>query len=291
MQKKKQLKKNELKAGSLRDWIALTRAEHALIVAFAVIASEFVVSKKFAWEMLFSALGPALITLGAFAWNDFFGVKTDSALKRFDRPLVSGKMGTKAAFYAAIVLISLGVLLTLFVNQNAFLIASAFALASMLYDPFLKKIPLAGNAFIASSMGVSFLYGNFVVAGSLNYLVLLFIIISFTAGLGRELVLTLRDVEGDKKIGAKTLPMLIGPFRTVVFASALFHVAVVLSLLPLSGGVSFAYWFFVAVTGVLFLLSAWAITFNQTQLVLRNARNYTLWGLLSGVAAFASLGL
>src|SRR3989338_6106650 len=79
-----------LKTGSLRDWVALTRAEHALIVVMAVVASEFVVSKRFSPDFFFPALGPALITLGAFAWNDYFGLKTDAALKRFDRPLVSG---------------------------------------------------------------------------------------------------------------------------------------------------------------------------------------------------------
>ncbi|HLC38428.1 MAG TPA: UbiA family prenyltransferase [Candidatus Norongarragalinales archaeon] len=287
----KQSKADSWKVGSLKDWIALTRAEHALIVAIAVIASEFVVSKRFSFaQMLYPALGPALITLGAFAWNDFFGVKTDAAMKRLERPLVSGKIGRKTAFYGALLFFALGLIATLFVSQTVFIIAALFTVASMLYDPVLKKIPLLGNAFIASSMSISFLYGNYVFSDTLNPYVLLFAGISFLAGLGRELILTLRDMEGDRKIGAKTLPMLIGTKKTVILASALFHLAVGLSFAPLMNSIKPAYLMPIAVTDVLFLLTAWTITFKQTPLVLKKARNYTLYGLLIGVIAFATLG-
>jgi geranylgeranylglycerol-phosphate geranylgeranyltransferase len=288
---KKQPEPGNWKKGGVKDWIALTRAEHAVIVAIAIIASEFVVSKRFSYsQMLFPAIGPALITLGSFAWNDYFGVKTDRAMKRFERPLVSGKIGRKTAFYAAILLFVLGLAAALFVNQTVFAIAALFTIASMLYDPILKKIPLLGNAFIASAMSISFLYGNYVFSETLNPFVLLFVAISFFAGLGRELTITLRDVEGDKKIGAKTLPMLIGAKKTVILASVLFHLAVVLSLAPLAQEIKIAYLIPIAITGVLFLLSAWTITFSQTTRVLKKARNYTLYGLLIGVIAFATLG-
>ncbi|MEM4254798.1 MAG: UbiA family prenyltransferase [Candidatus Norongarragalinales archaeon] len=274
----------------LKDWIALTRAEHALIVAIAVIASEFVVAKRFALEMVFPAVGPALITLGAFAWNDYFGIKTDKAMKRFDRPLVKGAIKPKTAFYAALALFVLGVAAAYFVNQTAFLIAAVFTAASMLYDPVFKKLPLAGNAFIASSMSISFLYGNYAVSSQLNYFVMLFIAVSLAAGLGRELVLTLRDVKGDRKIGAKTLPMVIGAKATVAAAIALFHVAVVMSLMPLTQTQNPAYMVLIAATDVLILVSAWSLALNQTPASLKKIRNYTLYALLTGVIAFATLG-
>ena len=277
--------------GSLKDWIALTRAEHAVIVAIAVIASEFVVAKRFTPEMLFPALGPALITLGAFAWNDYFGIKTDKAMGRKERPLVSGKIGGKTAFYASLSLFVLGLILASFVNQTVLTIAAIFPAASMLYDPIFKKLPLVGNAFIASSMSISFLYGNYAVSTSLNYFVLLFVIVSFTAGLGRELVLTLRDVKGDKKIGAKTLPMVIGTKATVVLAIALFHVAVAMSLMPLTQTQNIAYAVLIAATDVLILVSAWKLALSQSPASLKKIRNYTLYALLTGVIAFAALGI
>ncbi len=283
--------RSEWKTGSIRDWIALTRAEHALIVIIAIAASEFVVSKTFKPEFLLSAIGPALITLGAFAWNDYFGIKTDAILKRTDRPLVSGRISKQAAFYGAIALFALGVLFSSFVNQTAFAIAAIFTILSMLYDPVLKKLPLLGNAFIASSMSISFVYGNYALTPALNYYVLLFALVSFTAGLGRELILTLRDVEGDKKIGAKTLPMQIGARKTSILASALLHLSVAFSLVPLTKTFNVVYAAFVLVTGALLLYSAWKLVLGQSQASLKKIRNYTLYALLTGVLAFAALGL
>ena len=279
------------KIGSIRDWIALTRAEHAIIVAIAIAASEFVVAKRFSPEMLFPVLGPALITLAAFAWNDYFGVKTDKALKRIERPLVSGRVGRKTAFYASLALFVLGLAASAAVNQTAFAIAGIFTALAMLYDPILKKLPLLGNAFIASSMSISFIYGNYAFASELNYFVLLFAIVSFTAGLARELVLTLRDVKGDRKIGAKTFPMVFGARTTVVLAIALFHVAVVMSLLPFARTQSIAYAILIGITDVLILISAWRLALDQRYASLKKIRNYTLYALLAGVLAFAALGV
>jgi len=278
------------KLGGFNDWIALTRAEHAAIVAIAVCASEFVVAKRFAFEMLYPALGPALIALGAFAWNDYFGIKTDKALKRVERPLVSGKIGKKSAFYASLALFVLGLAASAAVNQAAFAIAALFAALAMLYDPVLKKLPLLGNAFIASSMSISFVYGNYAIASGLNYFVLLFAIVSFTAGLARELVLTLRDVKGDVKIGARTFPMVFGARATVVLAIALFHVAVVMSLMPFAQTQSVAYAVLIGITDVLILISAWRLALDQRPRALKKIRNYTLYALLAGVIAFAALG-
>src|SRR3989344_3879583 len=263
------------KIGSIRDWIALTRAEHAIIVAIAIAASEFVVAKRFSPEMLFPVLGPALITLAAFAWNDYFGVKTDKALKRIERPLVSGRVGRKTAFYASLALFVLGLTASAAVNQTAFAIAGIFTALAMLYDPILKKLPLLGNAFIASSMSISFIYGNYAFASELNYFVLLFAIVSFTAGLARELVLTLRDVKGDRKIGAKTFPMAFGTRATVVLAIALFHVAVVMSLMPFAQTQSVAYAVLIGITDVLILISAWRLALDQRPRALKKKRKRT----------------
>lgn len=282
-----------MKLGSLRDWRALTRAEHAFIVIIAVVASEFVVAQRLALvQMLLTALGPALITLGAFAWNDYYGIKTDKALKRNDRPLVNGSVSPKAAFYGALVLIALGVTLTAWVNQTAFAIAGTFAVLSLLYDPVFKKLPLVGNAFIASSMSISFIYGNYVFSNTLNHNVALFSVIAFLMGLGRELILTLRDVEGDKKINAKTLPMFIGSKATIILSSFLLHLAVVLSLIPLfQKEWNWPYAIAIAATILLVLLGSWTAALGKNAVAFKKARNYTLYALLCGVVAFATLGL
>jgi len=274
----------------VRNWWKLTRAEHGLIVFLAVVVSQFVVTKTITAATFLPALGPMLITWGAFAWNDYFGYKSDKALNRKDRPLVAGSIAPRAALWGGTALMILGVALTYPVSVMAFAIALVYTLLSMLYDLFLKTRPLLGNLFIASSMSISFIYGNYAVSDSIHPHVLLYAGVAFLAGLGRELIITLRDVEGDKKAGACTLPMLLGPKTTVMAAAVLIYGAAALSLVPLLRPVSPAYIGLAVLTDALFLVSTYFVLLSQKYENLNMARKLTLAGMLIGVLAFAALG-
>lgn len=276
---------------ALKDWLKLSRAEHGFIVFLAVVVAQFVSTKKLDSEFLFPALGPMLITWGAFCWGDYFGLKSDKALNRKNLPLVAGTINPRHALWAGAFLMLSGVALTYFVNASAFALALAYTVGAMAYDPILKKRPLLGNAFIASSMSVSFLYGNLSATPDLHGAVLLYAGVAFLAGLGRELLITLRDVEGDRKIGATTLPMMLGPKKTVILASTLISCAVFLSLIPLLRPVHPAYLLAVIATDTLFLTGAYYAVLSQRPENLKKARQLTLVGMLTGVLAFAALGL
>lgn len=267
----------------LADWWRLFRAEHSLITFVAILASELVSAGKLD---VFAAIGPALITLGAFAWNDYFDFESDKALGRKDRPIVAGRISRKAAFFAGLILMILGAASTFFINENVFLIAFIFTLLAMAYNPLLKKLPLVGNTFIAFSMSVSFIYGNFVVSKNLNFFALAMAATAFLVGLGRELIITLRDVEGDKKIKARTLPMVIGEKNTVMLSSFLIYLGVAASLLPLTTKMSYAYAALIAVGDALLLYSTFIVA---SQRDFKNARKYTLYALGIGTLAFATL--
>lgn len=245
-----------------------------------------------------TGIGPALITAGAFALNDYHGFETDRINKRRDRPIVSGEIKRSHALLAAVALIIIGLLFSLLAGFYGFLIALVFALLSFAYDPFLKKLPLAGNIFIAFSMSAPFLYGAlagifyFNPLGSIPELVLLLTAIAFLAGVGRELLKTLADVKGDKAIGATTLPMVIGARNTVYFAGLCFVAAILLSLVPLSSQFNLFYAIPIALCDLLLLYSATqAIKSPGNVTVLRKARNYTLAAMGAGVVGFLSLAL
>jgi 4-hydroxybenzoate polyprenyltransferase len=271
-------------------WLRLMRFEHSLMVLVAIVASEFIVSKRLSLDLLYPAVGPALITLAAFAWNDYFGLKSDKELRRKERPLVSGEIKPAYALIFSLAFFALGVTLTFPFGQAAFAIAFAYALLSMAYDPILKKLPLAGNVFIASSMSISFVYGNLAVSPALNSFALLFAGIAFFAGLGRELLITLRDVEGDKKLKATTLPMLLGPKMTVLLANASIFVAIALSMVPLFYSLSLPYFVLIIVSDSLFFLATSIVSLKQDYAALSKARDYTLYALMTGIIAFATLG-
>ena len=275
---------------ALRDWLELSRAEHALLTFFAVLLGWAVASRGVGLLAVAAGVGPALVTLGAFVLNDYFDVATDRVMGRFDRPLVSGRIRQRVAFWAGCLLLALGVVASLPFG-NAFFITLFFAGAAVAYNAFLKKLPLAGNVFIALSMAVPFFYGNVASGAPLSALAALFSAIAFVVGLGRELFITSRDVEGDRSVGAATLPMLAGVGTTTAVASLLFALGVFLSVLPFNYGAGALY---AVLAGVCDALLAYCIFIGLRKPGKRGfaaIRNYSLAALGFGLAAFATLAL
>ncbi|MFH1257965.1 MAG: UbiA family prenyltransferase [Candidatus Micrarchaeota archaeon] len=279
--------------GGFRDWMRLARVEHAAMVIAAVIISEALAAKyagiAFAITagIIYSALGPFALTIGAFILNDYFGYETDKANRRKDRPIVAGVIARRDALKAAYVFYAIGLALIFFVNFYCFIVGLIFAILSATYDNYLKKLPLLGNMYIASSMSASFIYGNFAVTYNLQEIILLFVAISFLAGVGRELIITLRDVEGDRKVGGKTLPMVIGNNSTIALSAALFLIAMIISWVPMEGNYYSAYAILIYLNNFLLAFTVYSAMDGE----FGNARNASLLALAVGLAAFGTLAL
>lgn len=281
---------------TLSSWHSLFRSEHAVITFVGVLVGALLVTRYFSPSLLFAAIGPTLITLAAFALNDYYGYETDKANKRIDRPIVSGKIKRQHALYAALALFAVGLYFTYLVNFTVFALSVVYVALCFLYDTFLKKLPFVGNAFIALTMAGPFIYGNLALPmAPLSDTVLLLSAIAFLVGLGRELLNTLRDVEGDKKIGAKTLPMLLAGKNTALLSSLLIVAAVLLSFVPLiSAPLSsppLLYTVFLIPCDGLLLLTVYKALKSQDNLTLKQCRNYTLAALAFGVVAFLALAV
>jgi geranylgeranylglycerol-phosphate geranylgeranyltransferase len=281
----------------LQDWIKLTRAEHAFFVVFAIISSAAVSAKENSLQFDFlsaalASLGPFLITLAAFSYNDYLDYPSDKANKRFDRPLVSGKITKENALLFTVACVFFGLVLAYQFAGLFLFMTYVFATAlSLSYSSFFKKKPLVGNAVIAFTMALPFAYGSLLSAQSVSYYPLAFSISAFFMGLGRELLSTLRDVEGDKKIGARTLPMLIGAKSTVATASKLLVASIALGILPLLKSFSAPYLLFYIITSALLAKAVVLSNKRVTTTSLNKCRTYTLWALLTGLLAFASLAV
>ncbi len=267
-------------------WWNLARGEHSIMTFLAIVAAAIVSTGKFSPNYLFFAAGPALIVLGSFIFNDYLDLPSDMALARKDRPLVSKQISPKAALYASAALFGAGLALCLHVSTIAFHIALFYSALSIAYSFYLKKVPLVGNAVVATTYAISFAYGNAVAINSLNpyslnLLAMSFAAFAFLAGLGRELLITLRDVEGDKKIGALTLPMVVGASATTALASVLFLIAAFLTIIPIAGGMLsgislLVYALLVGACDVLLLYSAYLSLRDSSKASLSKIRNYTL---------------
>ncbi|MFA6328985.1 MAG: UbiA family prenyltransferase [Candidatus Micrarchaeia archaeon] len=219
-------------------YVRLFRIEHALLLAVAVALGELLSGPLPALPLLVCSLAvPVFIEMGSFALNDYFDVKTDKANKRTDRPIASGEISPRAALAASAACYLVGIAASLPLPFAAICITLLFAFLSIAYNFRLKELLLVGNIYIAASMAIPFLFGNLVVAPALLPQILAITLVAIVAGLGREIIKSAEDMEGDVlHRNARTLPVVIGKKNALMLAALLYALLVPLSLSPFALG-------------------------------------------------------
>ena len=274
----------------------LFRIEHALMLVVAVLLAEILAARQWGFVLkpmvvFYSLLVPLFIEMGSFALNDWFDVESDRENNRGDRPLVSGEIGKDAALASSVVCYVLGIASAAALPPLAFQIALLFAILSILYNWKLKDLPLLGNAYIGASMAIPFIFGAVVAAGEVSAQLLAISSVAFVAGLGREIVKSSEDVEGDvlhRK--AKTLPALIGKKNSCLLAALLYFLLVPLSFLPFAYGLkpNVLSLGLVIVTAAAFAAMGVSVLKSQSKENLESARKASLAALGVGLLGYAA---
>ena len=275
----------------LKSLAQLTRVEHALMLVLAVWVGEAISLGGFPnlSLALISAIPPFFVGLASFAMNDYFDYESDRINKRTDRPLVRGAMKPQDARAIAMACFFVAAVLSFF-NMYAFVLVLVFSILAYLYSYKLKDLPLLGNAYIAASMAVPFIYGGLVANSKVSDEILVLGALAFIVGLGREIMKSVQDVEGDKKARRSlTLPVIMGS-RTAIFASSLLYLsAITLSFVPCSRGTfarSFSYIPLILVADFLLFYIVVMTARDISQKTLRTARNISLLALIIGLLGF-----
>lgn len=218
--------------GKIGAFLKLTRIEHSIMLVIAVLAAEVISGgMPGTIAILASIITPILVSMGSFAINDYFDVDADRANGFKKRPLVSGELSIKTAKYSAILLLVVGALASAFINEYAFVIAVIFAALAYLYSYKMKDMLLVGNIYIAFSMVIPFIYGNFVVAHQFNLTIILISFVVFLSGLAREVHGMIRDKAGDfRERKSKNLIHHVGEARAANFALILYLEAIAISI-------------------------------------------------------------
>jgi geranylgeranylglycerol-phosphate geranylgeranyltransferase len=211
--------------------LKLTRIEHSLLLVVAVLAAELMSGALPQVQLLLlSIITPIFISMGAFAINDYFDVKVDRLNKKM-RPLVTGTLTRGEALYITEICMIVGIVASAFINWYCLVIAIIFAALAILYSYRLKEILFWGNAYIAASMVIPFVFGDYVVSTTLGLNIILVSAMIFFSGLAREIHGTIRDYSGDIRIrNAHTIPKEIGPKNSSYLAFALYIVAIIISV-------------------------------------------------------------
>ncbi len=191
--------------------------------------------------------GPTVASLAAFlvcaagnTINDLVDIETDR-INRPDRVLVREGVSRKYALNLAVALNVAAIFMAVAVSWPLVLIAGLTILSLLVYNLWLKKVPLAGNAMVALLAGLTFVTGGLAVDPALTFRFpgpLIAAVFAFLFHLVREIVKDVQDMEGDRQSGLGSLPLAIGRSRALLTALGLFAVLAMLTYLPI-----FQQWF------------------------------------------------
>jgi len=212
----------------IKAYIILTRPVNIVISFLSILAGGFVTGKVDNLVTLFAAaVSGALIAAGGNAVNDYFDVEIDKINKPF-RPLPAGLISPKRALIFSIVLFLSGIILGGLINFTAFVISFLAAVSLFFYSYKLKVMTLWGNLTVAFVSGMAFVYGG-VAAG--NYLKSMIVGgFAFLFHLAREIVKDCEDVEGDRSLGAGTIPIKFGIPSAIRTAQAVIFVLIAFTI-------------------------------------------------------------
>lgn len=279
---------------NLRAGLEIVRPVNCAMIGFAVIVGEFV-SKPVVIPPLQTALGfmtGFFICAYSMVVNDVYDVEVDR-VNAPGRPIPSGRVTAGGAARLSAAMLLLGVAASfLSLNAAAVVIAVIYALLSWLYNAKAKKTGLPGNAIVASSLAIPFIYGGVVAGGSIfSSLLLMMALTSFFSGVGREVVKGMSDVEGDAKRGVESVARSRGLGTAAAVGAAFFLFAVFTSWVPLVLGLANElYQFGVVVPDVVFVYLAASILRSPAPGNAHSVKNRALLGMLVGLVVFVGGG-
>ncbi|MCS7122353.1 MAG: UbiA family prenyltransferase [Candidatus Micrarchaeota archaeon] len=215
----------------IRGIIDIVRADRAIFTILGISLASMYISGNPVFLSIQAMILPVLVQYLVFLINDIKDYGTDLKNRRIDRPLVSGKMSIQDAYILGGVLIVLILILIYVSDLYSSLFSLVFLTISILYNIYLKRIPIIGNMVVALTMVAPILYPYLYhyVQNYRDTFLEIYMIAIFVFGMSRELIKSMEDVHGDKDEGIITLPVLLGQERTKIFV--LFTLSLYLALL------------------------------------------------------------
>ena len=147
--------------------------------------------------------------------NDIVDIESDRINKPY-RILVKNDLNPRILIVMIIILFSLGSILTINLPILARQIALFCALPCiLLYELFLKRIPLIGNIVISLMVGLVFVFTSSGLDADISHS-LRIMCLAFFLNLIREIIKDIQDFDGDAFRDYKTLPIYFGKHPTII---------------------------------------------------------------------------
>jgi 4-hydroxybenzoate polyprenyltransferase len=220
------------------DFLKLIRYKNLFMVLLTLILTKYFLLDSIVPNNNFSILyfvifSLSVLFISAFGYviNDYFDLKTDlinKPTKVYVTKIISKKDAFKISLILAIIGLTLGSVVSYLMLKTKLVSIYIFVIVSLyFYSNYLKKIAVLGNLLVAILCALPifllFLFiidDNYIIYQNIFFCYPILIYLLFAIGITfiRELIKDIEDVNGDLKIKAKTLPIIIGRKRAANIA-------------------------------------------------------------------------
>lgn len=235
--------------------------------------------------LFLAVIATFFITAGSMTFNDTFDCEIDK-INHPNRPIPKGILAPKQMLQFTAFLFAIGLVISLFINllcTGIYIFGIGFL---AIYELYTKKYGIMGNITVAFVASISFTFGGSAVGNPLASLPLT--ILGFLIIFGREIIMDIRDADGDKHLRL-TLPNQIGIRNSSLLSSIFLLLAIAVSPVPyILNLVSLWYIYFIIPVDILTILTViWFLKdHNNAALsahIIRGALALGLIGFIMGI--------
>lgn len=237
-----------LKKSKILDFLKLLRLNNALIGGFGVFVSYLLVNSKVCnFDLYLGIVSVMFVMFSGNIINDYFDVETDR-INKPERPLIKRNLKIKTVLYFYVFFILISTFISFFLSKLVFLITVFSNVILFFYSFKIKRIPFCGNFIISLLTALLFVFGA-EIGGDVKKS-LFPAIFSFLMTLGREILKDIEDVDGDRYIGRKTIPIVIGKTGAFFLTVFIFIILIFTTFLPYFSGLYNRVYMLIAFFGV-----------------------------------------
>ena len=276
----------------MNPYIEILRPGNALMGAISIILIA-IIDKTISIPIVLAMIAVFFETAAGNVINDYFDYNIDLVNKP-ERPIPSGRISLKNARNYAYLLFLAGTICGFLIsyltgNWIPFAIVLIADVVLYLYAYKLKATPLIGNLAVGFMTGFGFVFGGFTINNPDIVMTSIFLgFFAFVMTTAREIIKDIEDVEGDKKDGARTLPILIGKKTPAILATVLIIIDCALCpLLYIYHIFGVLYLVVIAIAVIIFIYSAILIMKSQEESVAHKSSKLLKIGMLIAFLSFA----
>ena len=217
--------------------------------------------------------------------NDIYDIEIDK-INQPERPLAKQIISINSALLLSLILLLIGLTSSLIISYDNLIITAIFSVLSWFYNIWGKKQGIIGNSIVASSMSIPFIFGG-VITGNISLLVWSISLIAFLSGMGREIIKTIADIEGDKIKGIKSVSIKFGSRNSLLIACGFILISIIMSFIPINLNLIQIYYIpLLIMTDLILLYSIFIISKNYSKSESLKVKKLILYAMLFGLITF-----